>query len=82
MNRSFVTAIGLSLIALTVPALADDEADCKSGITMIKAEIDKKPKEPVLGKLNKALRDAEREQGEKEYDECLEAVEDAKEAMK
>jgi hypothetical protein len=82
MKRYLATAIGLSLVALTIPALSDDASDCSSGISMIKAEIGKKPQEPVLGKLEKALRDAEREQKEKEYDECLEAVEDAKEAMK
>jgi hypothetical protein len=64
------------------PAYADDAGDCASGIEMIKAEIAKKPVEPKLAKLNKLLGDAEREAKEKEYDECLEAVDDAKELTK
>jgi hypothetical protein len=49
---------------------------------MIKAELDKKPAEAIRTKLDKALTDAEREATEKEYDECLEAVEDATEVIK
>jgi len=49
---------------------------------MIRMELDKTPAEPVLGKLKKALRVAEREQGEGEFDECLDAVGDARRALK
>jgi hypothetical protein len=63
-------------------AYADDAADCAAGIEMIKAEIAKTPGEPKLSKLNKLLADAEREAREKEYDECFEAIEDAKEVAK
>lgn len=62
-------------------ALADEAADCQAGIDMIKAEIAKGPDAEKLAQLEKFLKDAEREMGEKEYDECLEAAEDAKEVV-
>ena len=60
-------------------AMADPAADCASGIETIRAAIAANPAADKLEKLNKFLADAERENGEKEYDECLEAVEDARE---
>lgn len=48
---------------------------------MIEGEIAKSPAEPALSKLRKALRVAKREQGEGEFDECLDAVSDAKRAL-
>lgn len=71
----------LAGLFLTTPALADDKAACADGIVMIKDMIAKNPPEAALTKLRKALRVAEREQGEAEYDECLDAVGDAKRAM-
>jgi hypothetical protein len=82
MERVVVLAICTLLATFMGSALADDAADCDSGIQMIKAEIEKTPKEPSLGKLKRALEHAEREKGEYQYDECLKAVEDAKEALK
>lgn len=72
----------LSILILTSPVLADDKATCSDGIGMIKAEIAKAPQEAVLSKLKKALRVAEREMGEGEFDECVDAVADAKRALK
>ena len=65
-------------VLLTLPsvALADEAADCAAGIEGIKAMLAEKPDNT---KLQKLLKDAEREAGEKEYDECFEAIEDAKE---
>lgn len=63
-------------------ALADDAKECTDGVAMIKAEIARKPAKATLDKLNKALKGAERELGEKEYDECLDFVNDAKKAVK
>ncbi|AWN36699.1 hypothetical protein [Methylobacterium radiodurans] len=71
----------LGLILLCGPAFADDKSACATGIAMIKDELAKNPPESVLPKLKKALRVAEREQGEGEYDECLDAVGDAKRAL-
>jgi len=70
------------VVVLAVPALADDAADCTAGIDFIKAEIAKNPADAkVAAALNEALSDAEREAGEKQYDECLEAVQEAKDAV-
>ncbi|MDF2997432.1 MAG: hypothetical protein K0R27_3069 [Xanthobacteraceae bacterium] len=63
-------------------ALADDAKQCTDGVAMIKAEIAKAPPKATLDKLNKALKGAEREMGEKEYDECVDFVNDAKKAVK
>ncbi|MGV7034683.1 hypothetical protein [Methylobacterium symbioticum] len=71
----------LAALLLAAPALADDKAACADGIAMIKDEIAKNPPEAALPKLKKALRVAEREQGEGEFDECLDAVGDAKRAL-
>lgn len=73
-------AIATTLI--TSPVLADDKATCVDGIAMIKAELAKNPSETLAPKLKKALRVAERELGEGEFDECLDAVGDAKRALK
>lgn len=67
------------LALLAAPALADGHADCAAGIEAIKAALAKNPADEAKAKLEKLLGDAERELGEKEFDECLEAVEDAKE---
>jgi nitrate reductase assembly molybdenum cofactor insertion protein NarJ len=75
MNRLFMASV-LALL-LSVPALADDAADCAAGIETIKAEIAKAPAKETLDKLTKLLHDAEREAGEKEFEECFEAIEDA-----
>jgi hypothetical protein len=75
-----VLLTGLFCAALLAgPALADEAADCSAGIETIKAALAKGPADEAKAKLEKYLKDAEREMGEKEYDECLEAVEDAKE---
>jgi len=77
-----LTAAAALTLALAVPALADDAADCSAGIEFIKAEIAKNPSDAkVAAALKEALSDAEREANEKEFDECLEAVQEAKDAV-
>jgi hypothetical protein len=77
MRKVFVGPLCAALFA--APAFADEAADCTAGIETIKAALAKGPAEDAKAKLEKLLKDAERESGEKEWDECLEAVEDAKE---
>ncbi|KQP74612.1 hypothetical protein ASF41_17760 [Methylobacterium sp. Leaf111] len=72
----------LVLVLGSVAAHADDKAACVEGIAMIKAELAKPAPEAAQPKLNKALRVAERELGEGEFDECLDAVGDARRALK
>ncbi|HYH17421.1 MAG TPA: hypothetical protein VD995_02280 [Azospirillum sp.] len=71
----------LTATLLATPALADDQSECVAGIGFIKAEIAKAPPQPILDALKKQLRNAEREQREKEYDECLDAVTAARKAV-
>jgi hypothetical protein len=78
LNAALIAA---ALIGASVGAArADDAKTCSDGIAMIKAEIAKTPPKATLDKLNKALKGAEREYGEKEYDECVDFVNDAKKA--
>ncbi len=77
-----IPLLALAALVIAAPASADDKAACADGIGMIRMELGKNPAEPLLGKLKKALRVAEREQGEGEFDECLDAVGDARRALK
>ena len=66
----------------TGPALAaDDASSCAAGITMIRDALAMNPPETAVPKLKKALRVAEREQKEGEFDECLDAVADARKVL-
>ena len=71
-----------ALLLVGPSAWADDQTECKAGIAMVQAEIAKGPPEDILAKLKKALRVAEREQGEGEFDECVDAVGDARRALR
>ena len=77
-----IPLLALAALVTAAPASADDKAACADGIGMIRMELGKNPAEPLQGKLKKALRVAEREQKEGEFDECLDAVGDARRALK
>jgi len=77
--RAFLMA---SCLVLAGPALAaDDASSCAEGITMIRDALALNPPEMAVPKLRKALRVAEREQKEGEFDECLDAVADARKVL-
>ncbi|HSI42342.1 MAG TPA: histidine kinase [Xanthobacteraceae bacterium] len=81
MNQLNAALLAATLIGVSASAVrADDAKVCTDGIAMIKAEIAKTPPKATLDKLNKALKGAEREYGEKEFDECVDFVNDAKKA--
>ncbi|WP_375454382.1 hypothetical protein [uncultured Methylobacterium sp.] len=80
-GEGLARALCLAATLLTAPALADERAACADGIAMIRDALAKDPPEAALPKLRKALRAAEREQGEAEFDECLDAVGDARRAL-
>ncbi|MCJ2096788.1 hypothetical protein MKK67_30410 [Methylobacterium sp. J-072] len=81
LNEAFL-AFTIAGCLLTAPALAaDDATSCAEGITMIRDALAANPSETALPKLKKALRVAEREQKEGEFDECLDAVADARKAL-
>jgi hypothetical protein len=71
-----------SCLVLATPVLAaDDASSCAEGITMIRDALALNPPEASVPKLKKALRVAEREQKEGEFDECLDAVADARKVL-
>ena len=79
-----IAAIGLGLacaIGAVEEARAQNRADCEAGIRFITEALARETRADVRDELAKALRDAERELGEGEYDECMEAVEDARDAV-
>ncbi|MFC3693922.1 histidine kinase [Chenggangzhangella methanolivorans] len=81
-THSALTGLALlAALALPAPAFADDAADCDAGIAMISSEVAKEHPKATADALKTALRVAKREKGEKEYDECLDAVADAKKAL-
>lgn len=80
-GRKVRAALVAAACLFAAPALADDKAACADGIAAIKAETAKIAPDAMPPKLKKALRVAEREQGEGEFDECLDALADAKRAL-
>jgi hypothetical protein len=79
-----IAAIGLGLacaVGIAEEARAQSRADCEGGIRFITEALAGETRADVRNELAKALRDAERELGEGEYDECMEAVEDARDAV-
>jgi hypothetical protein len=73
--------IAAAAVVIGGAAWADDRADCGAGIDMIQEDIARKPAQATLTKLQAALRVAEREQREQEFDECVDAVKDARKAL-
>lgn len=73
--------LSASLLAAGPALAADDASSCAEGITMIRDAIALNPPETAVPKLKKALRVAEREQKEGEFDECLDAVTDARKVL-
>ncbi|ACB24702.1 hypothetical protein ABID82_002152 [Methylobacterium sp. PvP062] len=73
--------LSASLLAAGPALAADDASSCAEGITMIRDALALNPPETAVPKLKKALRVAEREQKEGEFDECLDAVTDARKVL-
>lgn len=85
MNKTWIAAAMAALLAAPLtaaPASADDAATCDAGIAKIEAELAKEHPKATTEALKTALRVAKREKGEKEYDECLDAIADADKALK
>ena len=76
-----IVIAAIVIVAAGGNASADDQAECRAGIEMVKSEIAKKPPQATLTKLQSALRVAERELREREFDECVDAVKDARKAL-
>lgn len=76
-NRIWLAAAAFLLLSAS-SAWADDRSQCEAGIKAIKAAIAKKPPQPVLDRLKRALDSAEQEEFEKDWDECVDAIKEAK----
>jgi hypothetical protein len=76
-----IVIAAIVIVAAGDIASADDQAECRAGIEMVKSEMAKKPPQVTLTKLQSALRVAERELRESEFDECVDAVKDARKAL-
>ena len=81
--RKHALGIVALLILLTGPVAraADDKTECTAGMELIKAEIAKKPAKRVLNRLQKALKAAEQEVGEGDWDECVAVTREGKKAL-
>ena len=75
-NRILLAAAAFMLLTAS-SAFADDRSQCLAGIKAIKAAIAKKPPQPVLDRLKRALESAQQEEFEKDWDECLDAIKQA-----
>jgi hypothetical protein len=75
-KRIFLAAAALLLLTAS-SAWADDRSQCLAGIKAIKAAIAKKPAQPVLDRLKRALDSAQQEEFEKDWGECLDAIKEA-----
>jgi hypothetical protein len=62
--------------------MADDKSDCQKGLAMIKAELKKAHPATVQEALRKALSDAELEEGEQDWSECMTFIKTARAALK
>jgi hypothetical protein len=61
MRHVFASCLVVTALSFSVPASADDRADCTAGIAMIRAELNKQPPQATQTALQRALRSAERE---------------------
>ncbi len=81
MRNLLPIAILAALLLLPARAWADSEGDCQKGIAMIKSELKKKHPKQVQDQLQKALKSAQKEDEEGDWDECLDAVKTANRAL-
>jgi hypothetical protein len=79
--RSVLLPAVAAVMMIATAAMADDKSDCQKGIAMIKAELKKKHPEPVLATLRKALSNAETEEIEADWSECMDYIKTARAAL-
>jgi hypothetical protein len=81
MRKHALGVVAVLVLLTGSMARADDKAECTAGIELIKAEIAKKPAKRVLNRLQKALKAAEQEVGEGDWDECVAAIREGEKAL-
>ena len=72
--------VPLALVLGSGLAQADDQSECVAGIAMLQVEVPKATG-AVRTKVERELRVAQREQGEGEFDECMDAIRAARAAL-
>ena len=82
MMRSVVLPAMAAVLMSATAAMADAKSDCEKGIATIKAELKKKPPAPVLATLRKALSNAETEEIEQDWSECMDQIKTARAALR
>jgi hypothetical protein len=68
--RPFLVAVVLT-VAAALPAHSNDKSDCLAGVGRLRAQLKARPTPANLDELRRTLRRAEREAGEREYDDCV-----------
>jgi 3-methyladenine DNA glycosylase AlkC len=81
MLRSVLLAVALAVLMSTTAAMADDKSDCQKGVAMIRTELKKKHPERVLVILRKALSDAELEEAEEDWADCMKYIKSARASL-
>ena len=81
MLRSVLLAVTLAALMSTTAAMANDKSDCQKGVAMIKAQLKKKHPEHVLVILRSALSDAELEEAEGDWSDCMKYIRTARAAL-
>jgi len=81
MLRSVLLAVMSAVLMSTTAAMADDKSDCQKGVAMIKAELKKKHPEHVLVTLRSTLSDAELEEAEEDWSDCMKYIKTARAAL-
>jgi len=81
MLRSVLLSVMSAVLMSTTAAMADDKSDCKKGVAMIKVELKKKHPEQVLVSLRNALSDAELEEAEEDWSDCMKYIKTARAAL-
>jgi hypothetical protein len=81
MLRSVLLAVTPAVLMSATSAMADDKSDCQKGVAMIKAELEKKHPERVLVTLRKALSDAELEEAEGDWSDCMKYIKTARASL-
>lgn len=82
MVRSVLLPAAAAVLMSATAAMADPKSDCEKGIATIKAELKKKHPAPVLATLRKALSNAETEEVEQDWSECMDQIKTARAALR
>lgn len=81
MTCSVLLIATAAVVLSATAATADNKSDCQKGLAMIKAELKEKHPAAVIATLRKALSDAETEEMEQDWSECMDYIKTARAAI-